>query len=254
MSSIKIPSAFVSYSHDSQDHKRWVLELASRLRNVGIDASLDQWDLKPGDDLPVFMERHLVKADRVIMVCTDNYVVKANSGTGGVGYEKMVVTADLMKSIDSNKVIPIVRQKGSRNVPTFLATKLYIDFSTDDEYESAFDDLTRAIHNAPLYAKPEIANNPFAPIAPAQKTGDAVLKLMTEVVNTFEAQPGDAGHMLYEALLSRWAGSRVMFDLVLDEAEQNGLLKQHSGGYISLTPRGKVYAVENKIVVRKFGR
>ena len=32
---------FISYSHDSQEHKKWVLELAYRLRNNGIDAILD---------------------------------------------------------------------------------------------------------------------------------------------------------------------------------------------------------------------
>lgn len=58
---------------------------------------LDQWDLKPGDDLPLFMDRGMNSADRVLMVCTDNYVGKANSGVGGVGYERMIVTADLLK-------------------------------------------------------------------------------------------------------------------------------------------------------------
>lgn len=74
---MEIPKAFVSYSHDSQDHKKWVLDFATRLHNNGIDASLDQWDLKAGDDLPHFMERGLAGADRVLMICTDNYVTKA---------------------------------------------------------------------------------------------------------------------------------------------------------------------------------
>ena len=62
-----IPKAFISYSHDSQEHKKWVLDFATRLRNNGVDAALDQWDLKPGDDLPHFMERGLASADRVLM-------------------------------------------------------------------------------------------------------------------------------------------------------------------------------------------
>lgn len=91
------PKAFISYSHDTQEHKKWVLDLATRLRNNGVDAILDQWDLKPGDDLPRFMEQGLISADRVLMICTDKYVEKANSGAGGVGYEKMIVTADLLR-------------------------------------------------------------------------------------------------------------------------------------------------------------
>jgi hypothetical protein len=29
---MKIPKVFISYSHDSQEHKKWVLDLATRLR------------------------------------------------------------------------------------------------------------------------------------------------------------------------------------------------------------------------------
>jgi hypothetical protein len=56
---MKIPKVFISYSHDSQEHKKWVLDLATRLRNNGVDAIIDQWALRAGDDLPHFMETHL---------------------------------------------------------------------------------------------------------------------------------------------------------------------------------------------------
>jgi hypothetical protein len=147
---MSIPKVFISYSHDSQEHKKWVLDFATRLRNVGVDAILDQWDLGPGDDIPHFMERNLASADRVVMICTENYVEKANSGIGGVGYEKMIVTAELMRRIDSNKVIPIIRQAGALKAPTFLGSKLFVDFSRSDQFENAFDDITRTIHGAPL--------------------------------------------------------------------------------------------------------
>ena len=136
---MSIPKAFVSYSHDSQEHKKWVLDLATRLRNSGVDAALDQWDLGPGSDIPHFMESQLATADRVILVCTEKYVEKANAGEGGVGYEKMIVTAGLMRRIDSNKAIPLLRQKGQRLLPTFLASKLFVDFSRDNQYEEALN-------------------------------------------------------------------------------------------------------------------
>ena len=172
---MKIPKVFVSYSHDSQDHKKWVLDLATRLRNTGIDAVIDQWELKPGDDLPRFMEQHLATCDYVLMVCTNKYVEKANAGLGGVGYEKMIITSDLIKRIDSNKVIPLIRQHGTRDVPTFLKTKLFIDFSKPDDFEFSYDELIRTLHNAPLYKKPEIGNKPFEAVEkiPPEKTCDA---------------------------------------------------------------------------------
>ena len=162
------PKVFISYSHDSAAHKQWVLEFATTLRNRGVDAILDQWDLKPGDDLPEFMEQNLVSADFAIMVCTKRYVAKANAGEGGVGYEKMIMTSSSLTKISDNKVIPIVRENGEPKVPTFLKTKLYIEFSNDEDIEFSLDELLRVILNAPLYKKPEIGKDPFRPLNEAR--------------------------------------------------------------------------------------
>src|SRR6266851_980547 len=59
---------FVSYSHDSDPHKAWVLKLATDLRAASVDASLDQWDLAPGQDTSVFMQRGISESDRVVLV------------------------------------------------------------------------------------------------------------------------------------------------------------------------------------------
>jgi hypothetical protein len=125
---MKIPKAFISYSHDTLEHKKWVLELATRLRNNGIDAILDQFELQPGADVPHFMETNLASADKILMICTDKYVEKANMGQGGVGYEKMIITSNLMKSIDENKIIPIIKQTGTTEVPTFLKANYTLIF------------------------------------------------------------------------------------------------------------------------------
>ncbi len=245
---MSIPKVFVSYSHDSQAHKKWVLELATRLRKVGVDAALDQWDLGPGDDIPLFMERNLASADRVIMVCTENYVDKANAGTGGVGYEKMIVTADLMKKVDSNKVIPIVRQEGTHLVPVFLKSKLYLDFSREDQFEESFDDLTRSIHNAPLFVKPEISTSPFEPVAgTARRSGDALLELMAHLIGIFEMERQN-GYLPYRSIAERWPGSRAMLDILLEQAKSADLVKAVTPAYIEITLKGKMYAVENKLV------
>ena len=76
------PRVFVSYSHDSPAHKKSVLSFATTLRSRGVDAVLDQWDLKPGDDLLHFMETQLESCDFASMICTETYVQKANEGSG----------------------------------------------------------------------------------------------------------------------------------------------------------------------------
>lgn len=243
---MSIPTVFISYSHDNQEHKKWVLDLATRLRNTGIDATLDQWDLRPGDDLPHFMENNLATSDYTLMVCTQNYVEKANSGVGGVGYEKMIITADLLSNIDSNKVIPLIRQEGTTVVPTFLKTKLYVDFSRDDEYEFSFDELVRAILGAPLYKKPEVGNNPFEPITDGkqEKTSDALLELMKYIIFYFEK--GDP-YTFYPTLVGKIFKSRVMLDMIIEQAIQLGYIRKDLN-YIYITDKGKFYAIDHKLV------
>lgn len=242
-----IPKVFISYSHDSQEHKKWVLDLATRLRNTGIDAIIDQWELKPGDDLPHFMERHLAEADRVLMICTDRYVEKANSGKGGVGYEKMIITADLLTNIDSNKLIPIIRQDGTHKVPTFLKSKLYLDFSRPGDFEFGYDELIRTIHGAPLFVKPPIGNNPFVPVQdlPQERTGDAVKELMKIVVADFED-----GHdwSKYFDVVNQVSVSRIMLDQLIAKAKDDGLVTQDPDKDLRITEKGKVYALQHKLV------
>ena len=218
------------------------------LRNNGVDAILDQWDLKPGDDLPRFMEQGLISADRVLMLCTDKYVEKANSGAGGVGYEKMIVTADLLKTIDSNKVIPLICQSGSSNVPNFLRSKLFIDFSLPDLFEFSFDELVRTLHNAPLYEKPPVANNPFVPVSqtPPNRTGDGVLEVMKIIISIFEEQTNE--FVFYSEVVAGTRMSRIMLDVLLGEAESLKLISQDSDRDIWLSHIGKQYAIQHKII------
>ncbi|WP_236642979.1 toll/interleukin-1 receptor domain-containing protein [Vibrio tubiashii] len=241
------PKVFISYSHDSQEHKKWVLDLATRLRNSGVDAIIDQWELRPGDDLPHFMETQLADSDYVVMVCTDKYVDKANSGVGGVGYEKMIITADLLSNIDSNKVVPVIRQFGTHSVPTFLKTKLFINFSKDDDYEFSYDELVRTFHGAPLFQKPEIGNNPFTPISdiPPEKTGDPIRELMTYVVADFER---GENYTVYTNLVHASSMSRVMLDMLIEEALSKGLIRLDHDGDLYLESAGKKYAIQHKLV------
>lgn len=246
---MKPPRVFISYSHDSSAHKEWVLKLATRLRQSGIDAVLDLWELQPGDDLPTFMERNLATSDRVIMLCTEKYVAKANAGTGGVGYEKMIVTADLMRNIDSNKVIPLIRQAGKSDVPTFLKTKLFLDFSREDLFEFSFDELVRTLHNAPLFVKPPVGEKPtFTAPPPVEQTGDPILLIMKIAVRLFESNTSSE-YIQYSALVDRVKRegmSRLYFDVVINDVIKQGLLSPMGEWYL-LTQRGRSYALENKL-------
>ena len=156
------PKVFISYSHDSQQHKEWVLRLASSLRVHEIDAVLDQWDLVPGQDVAAFMANGIRTADRVVLICSETYVTKAEAGTGGVGYERLIVTAEVVEAIDTIKFIPAVRNNpGAHKVPNFLGLRMYVDFTEDTQYDAKLEELARAILGMPAAVKPDLGVNPF---------------------------------------------------------------------------------------------
>lgn len=156
------PRVFISYSHDDQAHKDWVLKLATRLVANGVDVLLDQWDMRFGSDLPRFMETGLTGADRVLAVCSATYVAKANSGQGGIGYEKMILTGQLMRDVTADRVVPIIRSNASEEVlPTFLLSRLYIDFRDEKGFEARYAELLRDLHGQPVAPRPALGTNPF---------------------------------------------------------------------------------------------
>ncbi|RKU26901.1 hypothetical protein C6497_12715 [Candidatus Poribacteria bacterium] len=159
------PKVFISYSHDSPEHKQWVSELAAHLRRNGIDAILDQWDLGLGDDITRFMERGIVDADRVLVICTNKYVSKANANEGGVGYERMIVNAELVQNLGTDKFIPIIRQvSGKEKTPTFLGTRVYADFRKDSQFNIECEKLIHELHEMPIIDKPPLGKSPFPPV------------------------------------------------------------------------------------------
>lgn len=160
---------FVSYSHDDDFHKGWVRTLAEDLRGWGVDATLDQWDLRPGADAVLFMQEGVAGSDRVILVCSDPYVAKANVRQGGVGFENTIVTGEMVSNVSTTKFIPIIRNNQSKATPGYLGARMYVDFNDDAKYKDRLEDLVRELHGTPRLAKPPLGQNPFAAeVAPAE--------------------------------------------------------------------------------------
>lgn len=166
---MKAPSVFISYSHDSDEHKAWVLRLAADLREHGVDATLDQWDLAPGQDVTAFMQKGILDADRVILVCSQSYVGKAEAGSGGVGFERLIVTGEVVQNIDTRKFVPLVRANFAEPcIPRFLGPRLYINFNDDAAYGTKREELLRELLGAPANVKPPLGANPFSGELPKQ--------------------------------------------------------------------------------------
>jgi hypothetical protein len=166
----KSPRVFISYTHENVSHKAWVLKLATDLRKYGVDAILDRWECKYGSELTLFMEKGIRDSERVLLVCTPSYQKKANSGTGGVGYERSVVTAEIAKNIQTEKFICVLRSGDDKSsIPSFAMSRLFIDFRKDNEYEDHLLELLRDIHIAPLNPKPPLGRSPFRKVSVKRK-------------------------------------------------------------------------------------
>jgi hypothetical protein len=97
------------------------------------------------------------------MVCTANYVAKAEERKGGAGYESIIVTGHVARATDTIKFAPIVRDNaGESLVPGFLGQRKWLDFRDDGLFDERLEELLRELHGALRYPKPPLGRNPFA--------------------------------------------------------------------------------------------
>ncbi len=159
------PKVFISYSWTNVEHEQFVMELATSLRNHGVDAILDKWDLKPGQDKYVFMESMVVdpKVQKVLVFCDRKYQEKANKRAGGVGTESQIISQELYGKVQQTKFIPLVceyDEDGQPCLPVFMKGLIYIDVSTDERYGEGLDQLLRLIYEQPFHEKPQLGGAP----------------------------------------------------------------------------------------------
>ena len=191
------PRVFVSYSHEEKEHDRWVIALAASLRKKGVDATLDTWDLLPGQDATFFMESQIRDSNFVILVCSPTYAAKSNIPKGGVGYEKNIISAEMLQSSDLKpKFIPLLRKGDyAESLPTYLGSKYALDFRSSRNQDDALEELLRAVFGQPHPSKPPLGRNPFEGVqvsqeiaAKSQTTPTSQTSLQTGDIRTWESE------------------------------------------------------------------
>jgi len=188
MESLEAKTVFISYSWTSDNHVNWVVQLASRLIGDGVDVKLDKWDLREGQDKFVFMESMVTSPDidKVLIILDKKYAEKADERQGGVGTETMIITPKVYGDANQSKFIPIVTElddKKNGYLPSYLAGRIYIDFSTSADIEKNYEQLLRNIYNRPSLAKPKLGK------APRYLTEDTPIQFKTTtIVRGFDAQ------------------------------------------------------------------
>jgi hypothetical protein len=96
------PVVFISYSWDSKEHQKWVAKLAEGLTKAGIYVLLDQY-LEDGTLLPQFMDLGIDRADKVLVIGTDEYLVKSYDQGTGVAFEDCIIRSQIFQHLGSKK-------------------------------------------------------------------------------------------------------------------------------------------------------
>ena len=159
------PKAFLSYSWSSQEHQGWVLDLATQLRENGVEVTIDKWDLKEGHDAIQFMEKMVTDPEikKVIVVLDRTYAEKADGRKGGVGTETQIISPEIYAKADQNKFVGVaseIGEDGKPFLPTFYKSRIYIDLSNSEIYAANFDQLLRWIYDKPAHPKPSLGKRP----------------------------------------------------------------------------------------------
>ncbi len=159
------PRTFISYSWSTPEHEARVLDLATDLRESGVDVILDKWDLKEGEEATAFMEQMVVDPNvaKVIIISDRIYSEKSDQREGGAGTEAQIISAKVYQGENQGKFAALVFEKdenGKAYLPSYYTSRIFIDFTDPSRATDSFEQLIRWIYDKPLHKKPAIGKAP----------------------------------------------------------------------------------------------
>lgn len=142
------PRAFISYSGDD---RRFAEKLAGDLRDRGVDAWFDGWEMEPGDSIRRKIEEGLQKCEFFVLVLSRSSVKRPWV------QKELDVAADKLMGGSYKKIIPVVIDDCEK--PPFVASLRCIDMHQGN-YGEGLDSLTRSIFG--VKEKPPLGKPPSA--------------------------------------------------------------------------------------------
>ena len=142
-----MPKVFISYSHDSDEHREFVRTISDRLRNEGLDCRIDLYiNGFPPEGWQRWMKDQIETADFVLVVCTPTYLKRfrgqeRDSGRGAT-FEGLIISQTLYNLYYRNtKFIPVIPANGDfEQVP--LSLQSYTIYRLPDDYDQVYRVLT----------------------------------------------------------------------------------------------------------------
>jgi tetratricopeptide (TPR) repeat protein len=153
------PKVFISYSHDSPEHRDAILTLSDRLRREGIDCTIDQYEQSPEEGWPRWCEKQVEQANFVLVACTETYLRRfrggevPGQGLGGT-WEGHIITQELYNAQGKNtKFIPVTfRPEDAAFIPLLLQS------ATVYQLYDAYDLLYRRLTGQPSSPPPPVGS------------------------------------------------------------------------------------------------
>jgi len=177
---------FISYSHDSEKHRKFVRGISDRLRHEGLDCQIDQYiNGFPPEGWPRWMEKQIENADFVLLVCTSSYLKRyrgeEREGGRGATFEGVVISQTLYEHYYQNtKFIPVIPVDGSLDhVP--LPLKGYTCYTLPGDY----DQLYRVLTEQAEYIAPPIGSMRVMPTANDDSAHRIILNRLLDIPGKF---------------------------------------------------------------------
>lgn len=165
MSNGVAPIVFISYSHDSPEHKDQVRAFSTFLRTrFGLDVRLDQWDDNRRRDWSLWATRLFNVADYIVVVASPEYRKRADGEAAahegrGAQFEAAMIRDALTKDLGAatERILPVVLPGGSvDDIPTFLNPHSTTHFAIPDFTSEGIEGLLAAITGIGKYSLPEL--------------------------------------------------------------------------------------------------
>ena len=234
-------TVFISYSHDSDEHREQVLGLSERLRKDGIETLLDQYvNGTPEEGWPRWMMNQLDAADFVLVVCTETYYRRFRghevAGKGkGVDWEGALITSDLYAARSrSLKFLPVfLSSVAEEYIPEPLRSGTHYALTSEEAYQRLYDFLLQqaGVEPGPV----------GTPRTKTRQKGTA----LTFDASTSAVRPPDISRIMKYApssLIGREAETKLLSD-AWDQVVRGETKRSHILTFVALGGEGKTSVV-----------
>jgi hypothetical protein len=157
------PRVFVTYAHDTPEHKKLVHDFAAFLRaGIGLDVHLDAWYDNVRRDWSLWATENLAEADFILVVASPDYKRRAD-GTAmphegrGSQFEAAIIRDNLTRDLrrETERVLPVVLPGRSVDeIPAFLNAHSTTRYHVGEFTEAGVADLVAAITGQGQYPMP----------------------------------------------------------------------------------------------------